>query len=62
MNRCKLELLSGSILQKRGTVQSAWLEFSRSNWKYQSGTPLLLVVVCERRWAPLDIATRGSPS
>ena len=55
LTHCNLKLLPGSTLRKKGTVQSAWLEFSRSNWKYESGTPLFLVVVCERRWAPRDI-------
>lgn len=55
LNRCNLKMMPGSTRRKGGTVQSAWLEISRQNWKYEPGTPLFLVVVCERRWAPMEI-------
>lgn len=52
--RNKIKLEPSSRQRKGGTVQSAWVEIVRQGWNYSAGTPLYLVVVCERKWAPAE--------
>lgn len=55
MTAHNIKLKPGSNRRNGGTVQSAWIEISRQNWGYHPGSPLFLVLVCERRWAPPEI-------
>ncbi len=53
--RNNIKLKPSSRQRNCGTVQSAWIDIVRQGWNYAAGTPLLLVVVCERKWAPVEI-------
>ncbi|MFP5260971.1 MAG: S8 family peptidase [Blastocatellia bacterium] len=54
INQCLLALKPGRNLRKKGTLQRAFLRVSRANWSYD-GNPLQLAVICQRKWAPVDI-------
>lgn len=54
----KLDLKPNGKSRGRGTVQHGSLEFQRSNWRYDRGTPLYLVVICQRKWAPASISNQ----
>lgn len=50
----QIELLPKSSRRKTSTVQHAWKDISRSG-DFMAGTPLYLVVVCQKKWAPASI-------
>jgi hypothetical protein len=54
INQCLLALKPGRNLRKKGTLQRGFLRVSRANWSYD-GNPLQLAVICQRKWAPVDI-------
>jgi subtilisin family serine protease len=49
-----VDLLPKVTRRKKGTLQKGICEISRSNWSYD-GKPLYVVVVCQRKWAPVEI-------
>lgn len=49
-----IRLSPGVNLRKKGTLQRGWARVSSSRWTYD-GTPLVLAVICKRKWAPQDI-------
>lgn len=51
----QIKLSPSSTTRNGGTLQSAWVNISRANWNYSSGTPLYLAVVCQRKWAPPEL-------
>ncbi len=55
LTRNKINLQPSSNVRNGGTLQSAWIEIVRQGWAYERGTPLYLVVLCQRMWAPAEI-------
>ena len=53
----KIKLNPGTNKRKKGTFQKGIAKISSSNWKYD-GKRLVLAVICQRKWAPVDISTQ----
>jgi len=50
-------LLPGVNTRKKGTLQRGSARISSASWTYD-GNPLLLAVLCKRKWAPVDVDTQ----
>ncbi len=50
----KVDLKPGVNRRKKGTLQRGVARIARANWNYD-GEPLQLAVICQRRWAPVDV-------
>lgn len=50
----RVDLKPGVNRRKKGTLQRGVSKISRSNWNYNGG-PLHLAVICQRKWAPIEI-------
>ena len=50
----RVELRPGVNKRKKGTLQRGIARIARANWNYDGG-PLQLAVICQRKWAPIDI-------
>ncbi|MEW6130857.1 MAG: S8 family peptidase [Acidobacteriota bacterium] len=57
INRNRLKLNPRSTLRKKGTLQRGSLHISNANWQYD-GNSLYLAVICQRKWAPVDITSQ----
>jgi len=53
----KIDLLPKSRARSNGTVQHAWRKIKKKSG-YNSKSPLYLVVICQRKWAPAEIKTQ----
>ena len=49
-----VKLLPGTNRRKKGTLQRGVAKIARGNWQYD-GRPLILAVICQRKWAPPEI-------
>lgn len=50
----ELEMKPGTNRRKKGTLQHATLRIRRADWRYD-GSPLILALTCQRKWAPGEI-------
>lgn len=53
----KVTLRPGVRTRKRSTLQRATLRVGSSGWQYDGG-PLILAVICQRKWAPAEITSQ----
>jgi hypothetical protein len=57
VSRCKIPLNPGTNLRKKGTLQRGLRRISSRAWQYDS-EPLQLAVICQRKWAPVEITNQ----
>jgi subtilisin family serine protease len=56
--RQKVDLRPGLTLRGRGTLQKGMLPVASRAWNYDEGTPLILAVTSQRRWAPAEVVAQ----